>query len=125
MAEAYARALGDDWIEAKSAGLVAQAKDARAIAMIADVDRDTALRPPMLVTPDMVSWADLVVTVSAYADEHCPALPPHAQKKHWLLSDPAPANSGDANIAANYAALRDDIKSRVQGLIGGIRMISK
>ena len=76
------------------------------------------------VTPTMLSWADLVVTVCGHADEHCPVLPPSVQKKHWPLEDPAKATGTEDEVMFKFRATRDEIKSRVESMIGGIRLLA-
>jgi arsenate reductase len=49
-------------------------------------------------------------------------LPPGVQKKHWPLEDPAKATGTEDEIMTKFRATRDDIKSRVEGLIGGLKM---
>ena len=74
------------------------------------------------VTPEMLAWADLVVTVCGHADEHCPVLPPGVQKKHWPLEDPAKATGTEDEIMAKFRVTRDEVRGRVKDLIGGINM---
>jgi arsenate reductase len=73
----------------------------------------------------MLAQADLVVTVCGHADEHCPVLPPGVQKKHWPLEDPAKATGTVDEIMTKFRATRDDIKNRVEGLIGGLKMLAR
>lgn len=125
MAQAYAQVLGGEWIDAKSAGIVAHARNPRTYTIMAAVGVDMLALQPTRLTSDLLNWADLLVSVSAEADEQCPDLPSHVQKKHWPLPDPEKTLGGEAEIDAAYRSVRDEIKKRVQGLIGGIRMISE
>jgi arsenate reductase len=77
------------------------------------------------VTPEMLARADLVVTVCGHADEHCPVLPPGVQKKHWPLEDPAKATGTEEQIMAKFRATRDEVKSRVEGLIDDLKMTAR
>jgi len=66
-----------------------------------------------------------VVTVCGHADEHCPVLPPGVQKKHWPLEDPAKATGTEEEIMQVFRATRDEVKSRVEGMIGGMKLLAR
>jgi arsenate reductase (thioredoxin) len=125
MAEGWANRLGGEWLEAKSAGIEAHGKNPRAIAVMREAGVDISHQESTRVTPEMLDWADLVVTVCGHADEHCPVLPPGVQKKHWPLEDPAKATGTEEEIMAKFRATRDEVKSRVESMIGGIKMLAR
>jgi len=125
MAEGWANHLGAEWLEAISAGIEAHGKNPRAIAVMREAGVDISRQESTRVTPEMLAQADLVVTVCGHADEHCPVLPPGVQKKHWPLEDPAKATGTEEQIMAKFRATRDEIKSRVEGMIGGIRLLAR
>lgn len=78
----YAREVGYTWIEAQAA---------------------TSMPPP----PDLLSWADLVVSLDTYAYDKLPPLPPTARHVHWPVTEP------------------HDIESRVNGMLGGMHMLQR
>ncbi|MDA8364738.1 MAG: arsenate reductase (thioredoxin) [Gammaproteobacteria bacterium] len=125
MAEGWANHLGSNWLEAQSAGIDAHGKNPRAIAVMREAGVDISHQESTRVTPQMLAWADLVVTVCGHADEHCPVLPPGVQKKHWPLEDPAKATGTEEEIMAKFRATRDEVRSRVEGLIGGLQMMAR
>ena len=125
MAEGWTNILGSDWVEATSAGIEAHGKNPRAIAVMREAGVDISRQESTRVTPAMLEQADLVVTVCGHADEHCPVLPPGVQKKHWPLEDPAKATGSEDEIMARFRTTRDEIKSRVEGLIGGLNMMAR
>ena len=122
MAEGWTNHLGSEWLEATSAGIEAHGRNPRAIAVMREAGVDISHQESTRVTPEMLTWADLVVTVSGHADEHCPLLPPGVQKKHWPLEDPAKATGTEEQIMAKFRVTRDEVRGRVEGLIGGIKM---
>src|SRR3972149_1873663 len=122
MAEGWANHLGKDWVEATSAGIEAHGKNPRAIAIRREAGVDISHQESTRVTPAMLAQADLVVTVCGHADEHCPVLPAGVQKKHWPLEDPAKAIGTEDEIMAKFRATRDEVRNRVEGLIGGLKM---
>ena len=117
MAEGWARALGDDRLEVRSAGIEAHGKNPRAIAVMKEAGVDISDQESTRLTDDMLDWADLVVTVCGHADEHCPVLPPGTRKEHWPLSDPARATGSEDEIMSVFRASRDDIRRRVEDLL--------
>jgi arsenate reductase len=125
MAEGWANRLGNEWLEAKSAGIEAHGKNPRAIAVMRETGVDISHQESTRVTPEMLAWADLVVTVCGHADEHCPVLPPGVRKKHWPLEDPAKATGTEEEIMVKFRATRDEVKNRVEGMIGGIKMLAR
>lgn len=117
MAEGWARQLGGDRIDAQSAGIEAHGKNPRAIAVMAEAGVDISNQESTRVTAAMIDAADVVVTVCGHADEHCPALPPRVQKRHWPLTDPAKATGTEAEIMAQFRATRDEVRRRVAALV--------
>jgi arsenate reductase len=124
MAEGWANHLGRDRVEANSAGIEAHGKNPRAIAVMREAGVDISHQESTRVTPEMLAQADLVVTVCGHADEHCPILPPGVRKQHWPLEDPAKATGTEEQIMAKFRATRDEVKSRVEDLIGGLKMMA-
>jgi arsenate reductase len=125
MAEGWANHLGGDRVEAMSAGIEAHGKNPRAIAVMREAGVDISQQESTRVTPEMLAQADLVVTVCGHADEHCPVLPPGVQKKHWPLEDPAKATGTEDEIMAKFRATRDEVRNRVEDLIGGLKMMAR
>jgi arsenate reductase len=125
MAEGWANHLGHEWLEAYSAGIEAHGKNPCAIAVMREAGVDISHQESTRVTPAMLAQADLVVTVCGHADEHCPVLPAGVQKKHWPLEDPAKATGTEDEIMAKFRATRDEVKSRVEDLIGSLKMMAR
>lgn len=117
MAEGWARTLGAGQVVVQSAGIESHGKNPLAIAVMKEAGVDISDQESTRLTPAMLEWADVVVTVCGHADEHCPVLPPTVRKIHWPLNDPAKASGDDAEILAVFRASRDDIRDRVQSLI--------
>ncbi len=121
MAEGWARALGGDWLEARSAGIEAHGKNPRAIEVMKEAGVDISRQASTKVTAEMLRDVDLVVTVCGHADEHCPVLPPGIRKIHWPLEDPAKAAGSEEAIMTVFRASRDDIRRRVQALVDELK----
>ncbi len=117
MAEGWTRHLGGKTIEAQSAGIEAHGQNPRAIAVMREAGVDITHQASKRLTPNMLAWADLVVTVCGHADESCPALPAGVKKLHWPLADPAKASGTEEQIMAVFRAARDDIRRRTEELL--------
>lgn len=120
MAEGWARHLGGDRVEVKSAGIEAHGKNARAIAVMGEAGVDISGQDSTRVSEDMIRNADVVVTVCGHADEHCPVLPPGVKKIHWPLEDPAKATGTEAEIMAKFRDTRDEVRRRVAALLDAL-----
>lgn len=121
MAEGWARALGGGGLEFQSAGIEAHGNNPRALQVMQEAGLDISAQESTRLTDDMLTWAELVVTVCGHADEHCPVLPPGTRKEHWPLNDPARATGSDAEILSVFRASRDEIRQRVQNLIARLK----
>jgi len=124
MAEGWARELasqyGDDWLSVESAGIEAHGKNPRAITVMQEAGVDISGQESTRLTDDMLERADLVVSVCGHADEHCPALPAGTRKVHWPLDDPAKAQGTENEIMQTFRNSRDDIRARVEALLGAL-----
>lgn len=121
MAEGFANFLAGDQIEARSAGLEAHGKNPRAIAIMHEIGVDISRQESKEITPALLRWADVVITVCGHADEHCPVVPPQVRKQHWPIPDPAKASGTEDEITSAFRAVRDDIHGRVTGFITSLR----
>lgn len=117
MAEGFARAIAGDQVTILSAGIEAHGKNPRAIAAMAEVDIDISSQESTRLNEAMLDQTDLVVTVCGHADEHCPVLPAGTRRIHWPLPDPAKATGSEADVLAQFRAVRDDIEARVETLL--------
>ncbi|MBI1194983.1 MAG: arsenate reductase (thioredoxin) [Gammaproteobacteria bacterium] len=121
MAEGWARALSEEWLEVQSAGIEAHGKNPRAIAVMQEAGVDISSQESTRLTAAMLEGVDMLVTVCGHADEHCPVLPPGIHKVHWPLEDPARAEGSEEDIMAVFRASRDDIRRRVETLIENLK----
>lgn len=65
---------------------------------------------------ETLAWADLIVTLDAVADRSCPTVPEWAQKRYYPFAHPTDIES--------LRQVRDAIKRRVDGMVGGMAMIA-
>ena len=124
MAQAWANLRGADWLEARAVCLDPQPPHPLAITVMHETGAQLSSTPPPTFTADVLAWADLVVTLCRDSDARVHALPPGVQKKYWPVPEPRLAGH-EAEIGATLRALRDDLRERVDGLIGGMRLLAR
>jgi arsenate reductase len=117
MAEGWAKQLAKGQIEVQSAGIEAHGKNPRAITVMQEAGVDISDQESTVLTDEMLSAADLLITVCGHADEHCPLLPPNVRKEHWPLEDPAKAKGTEEEIMLQFRNTRDEIRLHVKELL--------
>lgn len=117
IAEGYLRAFAGDRAEVYSAGIEAHGVNPRAIAAMKedgiDISRHTSNR---VEEYDGLNF-DFVITVCDNAKERCPIFPAMARKFHRDFPDPAKATGTEAQIKAQFAGVRDQIKEYCKGFV--------
>nr|BCX00727.1 MAG: arsenate reductase (thioredoxin) [Bacteroidota bacterium] len=113
MAEGWFRHLGGERIEVRSAGLQAHGLNPWAVRTMAEAGVDISHQRSKELDPEMLRWADYVITVCGHADEHCPVLPPGVRKLHWPFEDPARATGTEEEVLAVFRRVREGIRARV------------
>lgn len=102
LAAHYANRLGSEWMEARAAVLPG---------VVGDV--------PVL-TGDVWAWADLLVTLDAVANTARPPLRLGLQHRHYPF-EPIP----DVADKPAWSALAVRIRERVEGMVGGMRLMQQ
>jgi arsenate reductase (thioredoxin) len=110
MAAGYLRELGGDRVRVLSAGSEpADQVNLVAVAAMAEEGIDITRAVPTILTTESVAESDVVITMGC--GDACPIFP-GKRYEDWVLDDPAGADL-DA-----VRAIRDEIRSRVQALVG-------
>ena len=120
MATCLANQLGTGWMEAHACALSSQSVDSCVPEVMAEIGVAGTPQAIDVLNEALLEWADLVVTLDAEADRLCPALPAGVQKRCYAFVDPVPAGS-----AAAYREMRDAIRQRIEGMIAGMKMLSR
>ena len=121
MAEGFARHLGQDRVEAHSAGVEPSRLNPFAVAVMLEKGIDISHQRSKAFDENLARRMHVVVTVCGNADERCPMLPPEVNKLHWPLEDPAVAKGTHPEILAKFRDIRDQIETRVLELIGTLK----
>ena len=112
MAAGFMRELGGDRVEVLSAG--SAPKDSInpiAVEAMLELGIDIANQKPKILTPEAVQQSDVVITMGC--GDACPYYP-GKRYEDWKLDDPA--GQGIELVRA----IRDEIKARVETLLGEI-----
>ncbi len=117
MAEGWLKHLGGDRFEVYSAGIVAHGKNPRAITIMQQAGVDISGQQSEQLDPAMLDKVDLLVTVCSNADANCPVVPVACEKQHWPFDDPAGASGSEAEIMAEFARVRDQIRDRIEAFV--------
>lgn len=112
MAAAFANSLGQRYMEARAAALYHGPLAPELLGAMREAG-DHTLHP---FDASNLAWADLVVTLDEAADRACPTLPEWVQKRCYPFACP--------NDLDSLRRVRDAIKQRVEGMIGGMAMIA-
>ncbi|MFI8996427.1 arsenate reductase ArsC [Streptomyces sp. NPDC053542] len=110
MAAAFLTHLAGDRIEVRSAGSApADRVNPAVVEAMAEAGVDITAESPKILTTDAVRASDVVITMGC--GDACPVFPGKTYLD-WQLADPA-----GQGLAA-VRPIRDEIRSRVEGLIG-------
>ena len=117
MAEGWARHLGGDRLEVHSAGIEIHGLNSRAVAVMGEVGVDISHHHSKLIDPAVLARADFVITLCGDAEETCPWTPPTVKRLYWPFPDPARATGSEDQVMAQFRAVRDGIREKVEQFI--------
>ena len=110
MAAGFLQHLAGDRIEVLSAGSApADTINATAVEAMTEVGIDIASASPKILTTEAVQESDVVITMGC--GDACPYFP-GKRYEDWKLDDPAGQGIESVRV------IRDDIKARIEQLIG-------
>ncbi|MDG0793781.1 arsenate reductase (thioredoxin) [Cohnella ginsengisoli] len=118
IADGYLKALGGDRYEVKSAGLEAHGLNPRAVRIMKEDGIDISGNQSDVIDPELLNRSTYVITLCGHADEHCPVIGnKDVVKWHWGFEDPAKATGTEEQIMAQFRAVRDAIKARIETFV--------
>lgn len=127
MAEAWARALKADVLDAYSAGIRAHGLNRVAVRVMLDVGIDMSMHRSKTVDKLSRVEFDYVVTVCDRASETCPVFHGNAKIVHKSFDDPprlASTASSDEDALGHYERVRDEIQVFVETLPGSLEELA-
>lgn len=114
MAEGFGKKYLSDKYEVYSGGIEAHGLNPRAVEVMAEKGIDISGHKSEVINPDLLNKADYVITLCGDAYDTCPATPPHVQKAHWGLRDPAKAGGSEEEIMQVFREVRDEIEENIR-----------
>ncbi len=117
IAEAYLQLYAGSRAKVYSAGVETHGVNPRAIATMKSDNIDISHHTSNHVDEYLDIPFDWILTVCDHAQERCPIFPSSAEKFHFNFPDPAKAVGTEEEIAAQFAAVRDQIKQYCAGFI--------
>ncbi|GAA0452216.1 arsenate reductase (thioredoxin) [Alkalibacillus silvisoli] len=116
MAEGLGKAiLKDEWA-VHSAGIEAHGVNPKAIEMMDEINIDIRNQESSIIDRDILSNANLVITLCGDAKENCPVIPVGVETDHWGLVDPAKAEGTEEEVNKVFRAVRREIQNRLEVL---------
>jgi len=108
IAEGFARAWG---LQAASAGLEPSRVHPLTIQVMAERGIDISSHTSKALAEELVTDADVVITLCGDAAERCPVLPPTVRVLNCPLPDPAKATGSEAEVLEGFRQVRDRIEA--------------
>jgi len=118
MAEGLLRHMAGDNYEVASAGVAPSHLRPEAIKVMGELGIDISGHRSKSVDEFLGQEFDYVITVCDNANEQCPVFPGQTRRIHWSFEDPAAAPGDEPTRLAVFRRVRDEIKQRMQELIG-------
>jgi arsenate reductase (thioredoxin) len=119
MAEAWARTLKGDVIDAQSAGTEPKGVDPWAVKAMEEIGIDISTNRSKSTVEFMDMEFDYVITLCDNAQQACPFFPAKTRVLHHGFEDPPVLAAGAKNeeeAMAHYRRIRDEIKAYVESL---------
>lgn len=121
MAEGYMRIAAGESLDVQSTGMESKPIDPLVL-QVMDEDRvDIRQQQSSLISAELLTWADLVVTISENPQQLRVAIPRSAHHKHWAVRNPH-AGTDEQEVLRELRECRDEIKRRVQSMINTMRL---
>ncbi|TCP58138.1 arsenate reductase [Tumebacillus sp. BK434] len=114
MAEGFAKKHLGDRFDVYSAGIEAHGLNPNAVKAMAEIGVDISSQKSEIINQEILTKADLVVTLCGDANDRCPITPPHVERFHWGFDDPAKATGTEEEKWTVFQRVRDDIEARIQ-----------
>jgi arsenate reductase len=122
MAEGILRAAAGDLLDVCSAGSQpAGYVHPQAVAALAEIGIDISGHTSKHMNEFLDCEVETVITVCGNADQACPVYPGQVNRHHWPFDDPAHATGTDAEIAADFRRVRDEIRRVFEAYADGRR----
>ena len=112
MAEGLARSAGR-FAGVMSAGTQPSVVNPLAVEAMREIGIDISSQRSKPLTPELLAWADVVITLCGDARDRCPLPPPGKKHLHWGIDGPAAVTGSRAVRLEAFRRARDAIRRRL------------
>jgi arsenate reductase len=117
MAEGWARHLGGDSINIRSAGMQPFGVHPMAVYTMKQVGIDISRHQSRRLDDRQMKWADCIITLSETVKPYSAYFPKGIDHDHWSIPNPDTLVTDDLSQEEAYTQVRDEIKRRVERLL--------
>ncbi|MDP2859241.1 MAG: arsenate reductase ArsC [Bacillota bacterium] len=96
-----------------SAGTEPTTVNPLAVEAMREIGIDISAQRSKPLTPELLAWADVLITLCGDARDRCPLLPPGKRHLHWGIDDPAAVTGSRADRLDAFRRTRDTIRKRL------------
>ncbi len=120
IAEGFARAFGGGRYLISSAGIAPMGVHPDAVACMNEAGIDISNNTCDFLGPDTIKDINYIVTLCSSARDRLPLLPRGTRHIHWDIENPDKMYSSEKARRYGFAAVRDEIETRVKNLLENI-----
>ena len=120
MAEGLLRAMANDVVDVRSAGVAPSSVRPEAIAAMRERGIDISSHRSKSVDEFTGEQFEYVITVCDNAREQCPIFPGQTNLIHWSFDDPAAADGDEVARLTVFRRVRDEIEARLRLFVAGL-----
>ncbi len=124
IAEAWLRHLSAGRVIARSAGTLPAAVQPLAVQVMAEAGIDIGYQQAKGLADVAAPAPAIIVTVCDLAREECTATLHAPLQLHWSIPDPVAVPGEESERLAAFRTTRDELRTRVAGLLGLLSMVS-
>ncbi|MBA2363127.1 MAG: metalloregulator ArsR/SmtB family transcription factor [Chloroflexia bacterium] len=117
LAEAIARRIGGDSVDAYSAGSVVSELHPLTVQLLAEWDIDTTGHRSKTMDEFLGQQFDYIITTCDQANEGCPVFPGDPKRIHWSFADPKAVEDPEEQLRA-FQTIRGELLTRIRYLLG-------
>ncbi len=117
MAEGLANFLGEDKVQAVSAGTNPTSVNPYAVRVMREIGVDISNQHSKGLDWFHGQPFDYIITLCGNARKNCPFFPRGAKRLHWNLQDPAEAKGTEQKIVSVFRETRDKLKGLIIQLL--------
>ena len=120
IAEGWARHLGGNSIEVRSAGIQPFMVHPVAVSTMKEVGIDISRQISRRLDDRLLKWADYVITLSDTVKPYSIYFPETVKYDHWSIPNPDTLVVDDITQPQAYAIIRDKLKVRIEKFLQSI-----